>query len=133
MKTMNEGMRRNDSGFLYIELIVALGILATALVAIGPLFIVAARENAASSDLTYAATLAGEKAEVLKQATFDSLVAGSNEQTLLMRRIKFKRTWVVEVDQPHAGMKTVTVTVEPLRQVTYGKKRVATVRFYRAQ
>ena len=40
------------------------------------------------------------------------------------------RTWVVEDNTPHLGIKTVTVTVVPQRTLGIGENRVARLIFY---
>jgi Tfp pilus assembly protein PilV len=121
------------AGFLYVEALVAVAMLAFALVGLAPMFILAARENAASGDLTYAATLATDKAESVKGMDFAALAAGTTEEVFKLRAMSFWRTTVVADNAPHPGMKTVTVTVTPRRRVNFGEKRVATVRFYRVR
>ena len=125
-------MRTNqsDRGFMYIEVLAAMMMLAFTLLSTAPLFVLAARENAASSDLTFASTVAHDKAEELKHENYDDLVGGADSSRL--HAMSFNRSWVIEDDEPHPGMKTVTITVTPSRANPYGANRVANVRFYRA-
>ena len=122
---------RDQHGFLLAELLVALGLLAIALLAMTPLFVVAGRQNAAAGDMTFTATMAQEKAESLKSTAYASLAAGSDVVT--QRKATYDRAWTVATDSPHPGMKTVTVTVTPRRHDSgaLGSNRVVTVVYYR--
>jgi len=120
---------RREQGFMYVEVMAAMVILAFALLAAAPMFILAARENASAGDMTFAATLAHDRAETMKRLPYALLATGHDNPVL--REMRFLRTWVVEDDTPHPGMRTVTVTVTPQRILTMGDNRVATVRFYR--
>jgi len=122
-------MQGSERGFLYIEVLVSMAILAFALLATAPLFVIAGRENAAASDLTFASTIAQDCAENLKRTAYADLASG--QDMLRLRSMEFDRTWVVTNDTPHVGMKTVTVTVVPRRRSTHGANRIATLRFYR--
>jgi len=123
--------RAAAAGFLYIEALLAVTMLAVVLVGLAPMFVLATRENASAGDLTYAATLATDRAETLKATAYTALVAGTNEEAFKQRAIRFTRTTVVADNSPHPGMKTVTVSVSSERRVNFGQKRLATVRFYR--
>lgn len=118
-----------EHGFMYVELLAAVVILAFALLAAGPMFILAARENAAAGDLTSSWTLANARAENMKRLPYAVLATGHDNP--MVGQMTFARTWVVEDDTPHPGMRTVTVTVTPQRTVRMGENRVATLRFYR--
>jgi prepilin-type N-terminal cleavage/methylation domain-containing protein len=64
----------NDEGFSLLEVMIASGILATALIALAQLFVVALAANTSSRSTTYAAVLAEQKMEELRALTwgFDS-------------------------------------------------------------
>ena len=124
--------RRNDSGFLYVEVLVALVIFASALLAITPMFTLCSRYNAVSADLAVGATLAQEMAEELRAADFESLTAGSGQETVRMELLTYERAWLIEVDKPHPEMKQITVTVAPTRLQNFGPQKIASVRYYRA-
>jgi len=118
-----------QDGFLYVEVLVSLFIFSIAMLAIVPLFVAASTENAAAQDLTFATAIAQDRAEALKIASYSTLANGNDE--LVVHGIAFDRTWGVVNDTPHAGMKTVTVTVTPQRSQAFGRARSATVSFYR--
>ena len=118
-----------QDGFLYVEVLVSLFVFSIAMLAIVPLFIAASTENAAAQDLTFATAIAQDKAEGLKIDDYSTLANGNDE--LVVHGIPFDRAWTVVNDTPHAGMKTVTVTVTPQRSQSFGRIRSATVSFYR--
>jgi type II secretory pathway pseudopilin PulG len=121
----------SQEGFLYVELLISLVILALVLLAVMPLFIQSLKENAAASDLTFATTAALDKAEALTAEDFSSLSDGQDSLTL--GASTFTRSWSVQDDVPQTGMKTVTVTVVPDRGSVLGENRVAVLRFYRVR
>jgi prepilin-type N-terminal cleavage/methylation domain-containing protein len=67
--------RRSDAGFSLIEVVVATGIMATALVMLAQLFGLSTRSNIGARNTTYAAVLAQQKVEELRALTwgFDPL------------------------------------------------------------
>lgn len=119
----------SERGFLLVEVLAALALLAVALLAMSPMFVMAGKQNAAASDMTFATSIAQEKAESLKATHYLALAAGSD--SLRLRGVSFDRAWTVQNDTPHPGIKTVTVTVTPTRQKNYGAIRVARVTYYR--
>lgn len=60
----------NQSGFSLVEVLVASGILATALVTLAQLFAVSTRSNLSGRNTTYAAVLAEQKVEELRALTW---------------------------------------------------------------
>ena len=60
----------NESGFSLLEVMVAVTLLATSLVALAQLFAISTRSNIASRNTTYAAVLAQQKMEELKSLTW---------------------------------------------------------------
>jgi len=40
-----------------------------------------------------------------------------------MRQKRFRRSWTIADNQPQNGMKTVTVSVTPIKEARYGKLR----------
>jgi type II secretory pathway pseudopilin PulG len=114
---------------MYIEVLASVALLGISLLAIVPLFYLAARENAAAGDLTFSTTVAYDMAETLKQEEYYALVSG--QDVAMVNAMSFDRSWVVDEDVPYPGMKTVTITVVPSRIKNYGANRVASVQFYR--
>lgn len=106
-------------GFLYVEMLVGLTLLSIALMALVPMFVMAAHKNAAATDMTAAGTAAWDKAEDLRSVDWASLTAGAGQDTLIVRGRHYRRTWLVVDDAPHPDMKQITVTVEPVRKGKY--------------
>ena len=122
--------RRDERGFLYVEVLAAMALLGFVLVTAGALMGSAVRENAAARDLTVASTLAQDKAEALSRAVYAALASGSDVVTV--RSMKYTRVWTVADDAPYGNMRTVTVTVTPNRRgAMTGGNRVATIQIYR--
>jgi type II secretory pathway pseudopilin PulG len=119
----------NERGSFLLEVLAAMALLAMALLAVVPMFLLASRENAAASDLTFATTSAYDRAETLKRVAYTALAGG--QDTVQLRLIKFSRVWTIDNDVPYPGMKRVTVTVTPARRSPHGENRVAVVRFHR--
>jgi Tfp pilus assembly protein PilV len=122
---------RRAAGFLYVEVLLGLVILSMALLAVVPLFIMAARENATAGDLTFASTTCRDKVEELKAVEYAELKAG--EDVVTQRTLSFDRKWVVKADDPHPGLKTVTVSVTSRRSRGFGSTRSASISFYRVE
>lgn len=121
---------RNETGFLYVEALVAMLLLAFTLLATAPMLVLGARENASAGDLTFATTIANDRAEALKRMTTAAMTSGND--VIVHRNIRYTRTWVITDNTPHPGMRRATVTVTPQRQKTHGGTKVTTITFYRA-
>jgi len=119
----------SQDGFLYIELLVSMMVLSLALLAIVPMFVMAQAENAAAQDFTFAVAIAQAKVEELKGGDFDGLSGGSD--SIVAHGIPFTRSWTVTNDSPYSGMKSMTVTVTPIRNQTFGQSRSAILTFRR--
>lgn len=117
-------------GFTYIELLLALALLSVGLLATLPLTLQGATSNAASRDLTVAATLAADSAETLRAVPLSALTSGND--VVPVAPVRFQRTWVVETNVPQPGLTTVTVTVTGNRTPRVGPAASVTVRFFRA-
>ena len=53
------------------------------------------------------------------------------EDVIKVDTLNFRRQWTVQADTPHAGLKTVVVTVTPQRNGAYGGNKVARLDFLR--
>jgi len=115
---------------MYVEVLISMVLLGFVLIATAPMFVLAGRENAAAADQTFATTLAHDRAEAMKRMGYWEMTTGSD--VVKQRSVSYQRSWVVELDKPHAGMRTVTVTVTPQRAKGHGGKRIAKIAFYRA-
>jgi Tfp pilus assembly protein PilV len=124
---------RLQAGSLYLELLVGMVILGIGFLAIVPMFVLSARVNTSAADKTFAAQLAGRKAEEFRIMSYGALVAGTGQDYRDMHSIRYLRSWTIQQDTPHPGMKKVTITVRALRNSGYGNSRVMQVSFYRVQ
>ena len=105
-------------GFTLIEIMIALFILITALLAMISTTVIIVKANSFSKTLTIATTLTKDKMEQLKNSNYDSLAGGMDYakadgtvQTGASGAM-YTRTWTVTADgTPGTGMKTVQTTV----------------------
>lgn len=67
---MERSRFNNDAGFSLVEVLLASGILATALIALGQLFAVATTSNTSARSTTFASVLAEQKMEELRSLTW---------------------------------------------------------------
>ena len=125
--------QRLEAGFLYVEVLIGLAIFGMAMLAVVPMFLLGVQGNATAHDLTYASSLAQEKAEALRATAYEDVPAGSGEEIITMRSVNYVRSHVVVEDSPHPGMKTVTVNVKPLRADRPGVSSKSTVIFYHVE
>ena len=123
--------RSKQHGFLYVEVLLGFFLLSIVLLAVIPVFLTSAKMNAASAELDLEANLALSKVEQLMEANYAALGSGQDEAWIGPRL--FRRTWVVTGDSPHAGMKAVTVTVQPEQQSDWGNPRVTNLSFFRGE
>jgi prepilin-type N-terminal cleavage/methylation domain-containing protein len=65
-------------GFTWVEVIVAMLLMGVGLLAIAPVFLVAARSSAAATDLEVVGARAAHRMEVLRQIPFDELFPGGD-------------------------------------------------------
>jgi prepilin-type N-terminal cleavage/methylation domain-containing protein len=105
-------------GFTLIEIMIALFILLTVLVAMISTTVMIVRANAFSKTLTTATTLAKDRMERLKNTHYNSLAGGTDyaaaDGTVQAGATGaiYTRTWTVTADgTPAADMRTLAVTV----------------------
>ena len=96
-------------GFSLVEILVSLVILSVTLLALAALMVTATQGNAAGCHITEATTLAQDKLEELRVASWASLVSGAD-----VRRsstgIDYSRSWN-PVTNPQSNQRWVAVTV----------------------
>ncbi len=110
MKTL-----RNKKGFTLIEILVATTLLATALLGMAGLTAALMQGNNFSNRLTVASTLAQDRMEEMTKLGYGNTAVADTTITENYNSIPnfpfFKRVTTTDVDNPAAGMKTVTVAV----------------------
>lgn len=113
---MNHSLKSN--GFSLIEVLISLVILAISLLALAGLMTTTTRNTASGGHLTEAATFAQDRLEELRVTTWDNIVSGNDDSTLIQGStginysstgINYNRVWTV-LDQ-NINEKRVTVTV----------------------
>jgi len=107
-------LRRKSQGFTLIEVMIALVILATGLLALMTMQIVSIRANAFSSEMTYASMLAQSRLEQIRNMSYDS-VQTVDDETILRdvktKGIEYTVQRSVQSNIPATDMKTITLTV----------------------
>jgi type II secretory pathway pseudopilin PulG len=76
MHDLGTTRRRGEEGFTLIESLIAMVILITGIAAIANLMVIAGSSNAVGSHTTAAAMVASQQMELLKSATYPSLIPG---------------------------------------------------------
>lgn len=71
-------MREASRGFTLVEVVLGLALLAVGVVVTVPLFVFAAKENAAGGDLGQVGVFAEERMEQLRAAAYGSLLSGGS-------------------------------------------------------
>ena len=119
IKSLRKGMTmktlRNKKGFTLIEILVATTLLATALLGMAGLTAALMQGNNFSNRLTVASTLAQDRMEEMTKLGYGNTAVADTTITENYNSIPnfpfFKRVTTTDVDNPAAGMKTVTVAV----------------------
>jgi type IV pilus assembly protein PilV len=115
IKTRKKNINKKPSGFTLIEVMIALVILATGLLALMTMQIVAIRANAFSSEMTYASMLAQSRLEQIRNMTYANITPGTVTDTVsasdATKGTAYDVETKVEDNTPATDMKTVTLTV----------------------
>jgi type II secretory pathway pseudopilin PulG len=123
-------MRARGSGFTIVEVVLALSIMAVGVIAAAPMFVLAARENAAGGDLGEVGALAVEQLEDLRGQQWYVLQNGGSLQTSVSgfsdhSDPDFEVRWLIaDSPNPPAGMKLILVRAAATRQVLGRPKEV---------
>jgi type IV pilus assembly protein PilV len=102
------------AGFTLIEVLVAVSIFAVGMLGLAAGSISIMRANKTAQFHTMATTLVQEKLEQLKSTSvaFVSSCASNCETAPTYLGVTFTRTWDVALNQPQAGLKQITVTIQ---------------------
>ena len=101
---------RRARGFLLIELLAALYLLAIMLAGLTPLLVTTIRGIDQANRTTAATTLARDKVEEIRNTAFTLVTSGSEVISDTTTRRNYSRRWTVSAG-PTATTKAVTVTV----------------------
>lgn len=104
-------MRSDDSGFSFIELLLALFIIAVVLLPLIALELQAEQQEDRAEVQVRALVAGREKMEELMATPYDDLADGNDTLALDGDRT-LQRSWEVEFDAPRDGIATLTVTVQ---------------------
>jgi len=111
----------SESGFSYLEILLALANFAIGFAALLSLNTVVSERNVTSEEIAIATVLAQNELEVLKLTGYDALVDAGvpdgmlgpmNGQGVAVATGKFTLTWDITADTPMAGVKKVQVAVQ---------------------
>ena len=102
-----------QSGFTLIEVMIAVVILATGILALATMQIVSIRSNAFSSEMTYATMLAQSQFEEFRNMDYDSVVTDTDviPASETSKGIPYTVQWEVHDDDPTTDMKTIELNV----------------------
>lgn len=112
-------------GFSLVEVLIATGLLATALASLAHLFAIATRANMEAGDTTWATVLAAQKIEELRAGPFpalqqsvDYLDPGGNrlDDPGATRRAYTRRWWIEPLSSAPDTMVVITVAVSRYRR-----------------
>ena len=105
---------RSSAGFTLIEVLVAISIFAFGMLGLAAGAISITRANKTAQFYTMGTTLAQEKLEQLKATTSANVNSCSTncETAPTYLGVTFTRTWAVAQNQPQAGLKQITVTIQ---------------------
>ena len=106
---------QNSGGFTLIEVLIAIVILSAGLLGMAGLLTGIMQGNSHSSNVTTATTLAEQKMEDIMRLGYGGIASADTTTTEGYNSIgsypDYKRVTAVDVDNPAAGLKTVTITV----------------------
>ena len=105
----------NSKGFTLIEVMIALVILASGLLALATMQIVSVRSNAFSTEMTYASMLAQSRLEQIRNMSYDSVQTISPDEIVpastSTKGMAYTVQRVVADNTPATDMKQITLTI----------------------
>jgi type II secretory pathway pseudopilin PulG len=126
-------MARSQDGFTLIEVILAMFFIAIAVIATAPLFVYAARENAAGGDLGVTGAAAEQRMELLRRTGYAALALGGDLDSDVNGYFdatdpRYVVRWeIADNPNPPVGTKLVSVRVLALGTEVGGAKEVTLV------
>jgi len=113
-KIIRNILLKKGEGFTLLEVMIALVILSVGLLGLAALQLVSIKNNAFSSEMTYATMLAQQHAEILKSRAFtdSDLTAGQHSATGSSKGVQYTVAWNVTDNTPDTDMKTINLTVQ---------------------
>jgi len=103
--------RARERGFTTLEVLIAVVLLATGLVATAQLFVVAAAQGKLAKQGSDASTLAAQTIEQYRDTSYDKIIVGSFISTPTVGADKYSVKADVTRDDPQTNMTRVKVTV----------------------
>jgi len=119
MKKMDlqQGKLKRQDGFTLLEVIVAISILMTGLLAVGMMQVSAIYGNSLARKITTGTSIAEDKIDELLSlqytllSTHDDLTEGNHPDAPTADAAGYTTTWTIVNNSPFANTKTITVTV----------------------
>jgi len=115
IKKSKKNINKKQSGFTLIEVMIALVILATGLLALMTMQIVSIKANAFSSEMTYASMLAQSRLEQIRNIPYANLIAGTTNDTVpasaATKGMAYRVQTTVATNTPANNMATITVMI----------------------
>jgi prepilin-type N-terminal cleavage/methylation domain-containing protein len=125
-------MRRPDSGFTLVEVLLAMALMFVGIMAAAPLFVFAMKETAAGADLGTVGAAAVDRMELLRAIDFYSLTAGGGLTANVSgysdaSHSQYTVRWQVTDNATPATFKTISVRAVATRQAIGQAKEVTLV------
>jgi prepilin-type N-terminal cleavage/methylation domain-containing protein len=119
---------KRSKGFLLIEVMIALVILAVALLALAGLMITTTKNTSFGGHMTEAATFAQDKLEQLRASPWTGIIAGADTQ-VGATGISYARSWTVAAN-PNGDQRWVTITMnwtDPTKKTNHSIRLLSVV------
>lgn len=106
-------MTKKNVGFTLAEVLIAVVVLSVGFLGLSAMTIAVTKSLSFSNKLTTATTLAQEKVEEIKRASYTNVTSANyplEDYNMIPGYPKFSRTVAINVDSPMLNTKTVTIT-----------------------
>ena len=111
---------KKSAGFTLTEVLIAVVVLSVGLLGLSAMTIAVTKSLSFSNKLTTATTLAQEKVEEIKRASYANVTSANyplEDYNTIPRYPLFSRSVAINVDSPMVNTKTVTITTSWKREV----------------